>query len=121
MRYTLAMAALTACSASSAQNPDGFDLECTFTSKHDCGPSACLPAPLTTTVRIDHSGSRYARCSNGTCDTYSAHITSTGVWEYVELAGRPGTFAKISGGQIVEVTTLNLSVLVGYGQCRSRG
>jgi hypothetical protein len=121
MRILSAVVALAACSFSSAQAPPGYELACHFTEKRQCSPgSECIPAPLITTVNIDLDGHRYQRCSNGTCDTYDdARITRSGIWHNIELPGR-ALFAKVDSGgdQIVEVSSLNLSVLVGYGRCR---
>lgn len=119
MRALVALVALAACSQSVAQETAGYELECTFTEKRQCQPGqACTDIEPRITARVDTDGSRYQRCDTEGCNVIPVNLNRSGIWTLLEAPGR-GMFAKVSdGGEILEIATLNMLVLVSYGQCR---
>ena len=95
--------------------------ECRFTDKRQCSAGEpCKPIPSKIFTRLSLDGS-YARCDAKGCDDYKANVSRSGNWAIFDIPGR-GMVSKMSVQRdIVEVTTINDVVLIGYGKCQPKG
>lgn len=94
--------------------------ECRFADKRQCSagkPCKAMPSKVFTRLTLDGS---YARCDEKGCDDYKANVTRSGNWAIFDIPGR-GMVAKMSMDlDLVEVTTINDVVLIGYGKCQAK-
>ena len=94
---------------------------CTFDQRETCSPdTGCEAVAPSTWVEVNLEAQTYARCDAKGCDPYDAVVTRSGIWRIVEVPGH-ATFAKIADdGLIVDVASLNRTVLVSYGKCEAQ-
>jgi hypothetical protein len=93
-------------------------VRCDFSEKYRCFAGGCTPANLSVFIRLDHEAGTYERCDTRGCDSYTATYNRSGEFVNVALPER-GVLAKLSlgDGKFLEVATLGLDTLAGFGTC----
>ena len=85
-----------------------------------CGPERCEEkAPGATYVVVDRETGRYGRCDGSLpCDWYPATFSSGGIWINIAFASGPqGAKLSIIDNRLLEVVSLNETVIVNRAQC----
>jgi hypothetical protein len=95
---------------------------CDITEKWNCQPGqgGCQAAVIGVANYIDTDHGKYSRCDQKGCDTFDAHLSTSGIYMHIDLPGR-GVFAKMAtdGSMFLETATLMMMTLVSFGKCKA--